>query len=93
MKQSQLKSTNNNDNDVEVVDAEVEGATANEIKWSLCRPEALGMKVNLKCGVTSRCSIMGPIQIRRAMLHAYSVSRQRVMIAAPFVQRAATPLA
>jgi hypothetical protein len=30
MKQSQLKSTNNNDNDVEVVDAEVEGATANE---------------------------------------------------------------
>jgi hypothetical protein len=46
MKQSQLKSTNDNDNDVEVVDAGVEGATANEeIKWSLCRPEALGRKV------------------------------------------------
>jgi hypothetical protein len=45
MKQSQLKSTNN-DNNVKVVNAEVEGATANEeIKWSLCRPEALGRKV------------------------------------------------
>jgi hypothetical protein len=30
MKQSQLKSINDNDNDIEVVDAEVEGATANE---------------------------------------------------------------
>jgi hypothetical protein len=29
-----------------MVDAEVEGATANEeIKWSLCKPEALGQKV------------------------------------------------
>jgi hypothetical protein len=45
MKQSQLKSTND-DNNIEVVDAEVEGATAKEeIKWSLCRPEALGRKV------------------------------------------------
>jgi hypothetical protein len=41
MKQSQLKSTNDNDNDVKVVNAEVEEAIANEeIKWSLCRPEA-----------------------------------------------------
>ncbi len=50
MKQSQLKSTND-DNDVKVVDAEVEGATATneEIKWSLCRPEALvGRKVQLR---------------------------------------------
>ena len=32
-----------------MVDAEVEGATANEeIKWSLCRPEALGRKVQSK---------------------------------------------
>jgi hypothetical protein len=37
-----LKSRNNKV-DVEVVNAEVEGATLNEeIKWSLCRPEALG---------------------------------------------------
>jgi hypothetical protein len=37
-----LKSSNDRV-DVEVVDAEVEGATTNEaIKWSLCRPEALG---------------------------------------------------
>ncbi len=46
MKQSQLKSTND-DNNVEVVDAEVEGATANEeIKRSLCRPEALVLDIN-----------------------------------------------
>jgi len=39
MKQSHLKSSNNKA-DVEVVDAEDEGATANEeIKWSLCRVE------------------------------------------------------
>ena len=45
MKQSHLKSSNNKV-DVEVVDAEVEGATANEeIKWSLCRVESLGKKV------------------------------------------------
>jgi hypothetical protein len=45
IKKSQLKS-NNNKVDIEVVDAEVEGATANEeIKWSLCRPEALGRRV------------------------------------------------
>jgi hypothetical protein len=32
--------------DIEVVNAEVEGANANEeIKWSLCRPEALGQRV------------------------------------------------
>jgi len=38
-KQSHLKSSNNKA-DVEVVDAEDEGATANEeIKWSLCRVE------------------------------------------------------
>jgi hypothetical protein len=49
MKQSQLKSTNNNDNDIKVVNAEVEGATANEeIKWSLCRPGALGRKAQSK---------------------------------------------
>jgi hypothetical protein len=45
MKKSHLKSSN--DNDVaEVVDADVEGATANEeIKWSLVRPESSGRKV------------------------------------------------
>jgi hypothetical protein len=49
MKQSQLKSTKDNDNDVEVVDAKIEGATANEeLKWSLCRPEALCRKVQSK---------------------------------------------
>ena len=48
MKQSHLKSSNNKV-DVEVVDAEVEGATANEeIKWSLCRVESLGKKVQSK---------------------------------------------
>ncbi len=42
IKKSHLKSRNNKV-DVEVVNAEVEGATLNEeIKWSLCRPEALG---------------------------------------------------
>jgi hypothetical protein len=49
MNQYQLKSTKDNGNDVKVVDAEVEGATANEeIKWSLCRPESLGKKVQSK---------------------------------------------
>jgi hypothetical protein len=39
---SHLKSSNDKF-DVEVVNAESEGAAANEeIKWSLCRPEALG---------------------------------------------------
>ena len=48
MKQSHLKSSNNKV-DVEVVDAEVEGATANEeIKWSLCRVDSLGKKVPSK---------------------------------------------
>jgi hypothetical protein len=45
MKQSHLKSSSNNDI-AEVVDADVEGATANEeIKWSLVRPESSGRKV------------------------------------------------
>ena len=44
MKQSHLKSSSNNDI-AEVVDADVEGATANEeIKWSLVRPESSGRK-------------------------------------------------
>jgi hypothetical protein len=45
IKKSQLKSSNDKV-DIEVVNAEVEGATANEeIKWSICRPEALGRRV------------------------------------------------
>ncbi len=45
IKKSHLKSSNDKI-DVEVFDAEVEGVTANEeIKWSLCRPEALGQRV------------------------------------------------
>jgi hypothetical protein len=80
--------------DFEVVYAEAEGATAiEEIKWSLCRPEALGQRVQSAMWRHFKVFDHGMHPDKKGCVACIICFEAENLIVAPYVQRAATLLA